>query len=113
MRVFRLTLVCALACSVAARAQGPDSTLRRQQRILDSLSASVRALQDRVDSLERAPVPATAAPVRSGGAYMNLGFDGLSDFGWSSAKDVLSLQRGDHDPHVRGFTVPNVELTFD
>ncbi len=44
---------------------------------------------------------------------MNMGFDALADFGWSTTKDVLSLQRGDHDPHVRGFTVPNVELTFD
>jgi hypothetical protein len=42
-----------------------------------------------------------------------MGFDALSDFGWSSTSDVESLQRGDHDPKVRGFTIPNVELTFD
>ena len=44
---------------------------------------------------------------------MNIGFDGLMDFGWSSASDVGSLQLGDHDPHVRGFTIPNAELTLD
>ncbi len=49
----------------------------------------------------------------SAGVYMNFGFSGLSDFGWSSEKDVPSLQKGDHDPHVRGFTIPNEELTLD
>jgi hypothetical protein len=44
---------------------------------------------------------------------MNIGFDALADFGWSSESDVGSLQRGDHDPAVRGFTIPNAELTFD
>ena len=44
---------------------------------------------------------------------MNIGFVGLSDFGWSTEPDVGSLQRGDHDPAVRGFTIPNTELAFD
>ncbi|MEO8201812.1 MAG: hypothetical protein ABI679_14880, partial [Gemmatimonadota bacterium] len=35
------------------------------------------------------------------------------DFGWSSESDVPSLQRGDHDPQVRGFTVPNAEISLD
>jgi hypothetical protein len=47
------------------------------------------------------------------GVFMNIGFSGLSDFGWSTEKDVRSLQRGDHDPAARGFTVPNAELTLD
>ncbi|HKS05980.1 MAG TPA: hypothetical protein VJR92_06670 [Gemmatimonadaceae bacterium] len=47
------------------------------------------------------------------GAYMNLGFSGLADLGWSTERNVASLQRGDHDPRVRGFTIPNVELTLD
>ena len=55
------------------------------------------------------PAPAT----RTGGAYMNLGFVGLTDFGWSTESDVGSLQLGDHDPRVRGFTIPNVELALD
>jgi hypothetical protein len=37
-----------------------DSTARRQQRTLDSLLATVRALQARLDSLARAPGPDTA-----------------------------------------------------
>ena len=45
--------------------------------------------------------------------FMNIGFSGLFDAGWSSTADVPSLQRGDHDPVVRGFTVPNEELTLD
>src|SRR5205085_5205782 len=77
---------------------------------------AMQALQNRVDSLERssgaAPAP-VQAPARSSGAYMNIGFDALSDFGWSTTSHVRELQRGDHDPAVRGFTVPNVELTFD
>jgi hypothetical protein len=47
------------------------------------------------------------------GTYMNIGFVGIVDAGWSSEPDVASLQLGDHDPRKRGFTVPNAELTFD
>jgi hypothetical protein len=69
----------------------------------------------------QAPADTTApaspsVPVRqSQGAatYMNIGFVSLMDFGWSSERDVGSLQLGDHDPKVRGFTIPNAELTLD
>jgi len=44
---------------------------------------------------------------------MNIGLVGLTDFGWSTEPDVGSLQLGDHDPRVRGFTIPNVELALD
>ena len=44
---------------------------------------------------------------------MNIGFVSLLDAGWSSADDIGALQPGDHDPKVRGFTLPNTELTFD
>ena len=44
---------------------------------------------------------------------MNVSFVGLSDFRWSTKKDVASLQLGDHDPLVRGFTIPNAELALD
>ena len=44
---------------------------------------------------------------------MNVSFVGLTDFGWSSAADIPALQGGDHDPHVRGFTIPNAELALD
>jgi hypothetical protein len=44
---------------------------------------------------------------------MNIGFSGLADFGWSTEPNVRSLQRGDHDPAVRGFTIPNAEISLD
>ena len=62
-------------------------------------------------------VPAVAqqsAPqARAAGSYMNLSFVGLTDAGWSTEPDVGSLQLGDHDPQVRGFTIPNGELALD
>ena len=51
-------------------------------------------------------------PPRSG-AYMNVGFVALLDAGWSTERNVTSLLMGDHGPRVRGFTVPNTELTLD
>ena len=97
--------------------QVPDTTARRQQRTLDSLAALVGALQARVDSLGAAgtgaPEAQPSAPARTAGAYMNIGFVALTDAGWSTEKDVRSLLQGDHDPKVRGFTVPNTELTLD
>jgi hypothetical protein len=98
-----------------AQAQQPADSLARQQRQLDSLAAIIRDLQTRMDSSTRAPVAVDqAAPVRqSSGAYMNVGFVSLTDFGWSSERDVGSLQLGDHDPRVRGFTIPNAELSLD
>ena len=117
LRYLVATVVAALVLtSTSGRAQQPqDSTARRQQRALDSLAAAIRTLQARMDSLERAraEAPAAAAPVRTSGAYMNVSFVGLTDFGWSSTPDVASLQKGDHDPKVRGFSVRNAELALD
>jgi hypothetical protein len=58
-----------------------------------------------------APQLPSVPPARA--MYMNIGFSGLMDFGWSTEPKVRLLQRGDHDPAVRGFTVPNSELTLD
>jgi hypothetical protein len=44
---------------------------------------------------------------------MNIGFVALADFGWSTEPNVATLQLGDHDPRVRGFTIPNTELALD
>jgi len=63
-----------------------------------------------------APAQQPAPPAQQGraaGSYMNVSFDGLSDFGWSTEPDVAALQLGDHDPHVRGFSIPNAELALD
>lgn len=57
--------------------------------------------------------PAAAQQARAAGTYMNVSFVGLTDFGWSTEPNVASLQVGDHDPHVRGFSIPNAELALD
>jgi hypothetical protein len=57
--------------------------------------------------------PPGLAQAPPGSAFINLGFVGFADAGWSSEPDVGSLLLGDHDPRVRGFTIPNVELTLN
>jgi len=47
------------------------------------------------------------------GGYMNIGFTVLTDAGWSNSKNISSILQGDHDPKVRGFTMPNTEMTLD
>jgi hypothetical protein len=103
-----VALICVSAGS--ARAQS-DSTTRRQQRQIDSLAALVAQTIARLDSASSAA--AQAAPVRAAGAYMNIGFDGIMSGGWSSNPNVRALQTGDHDPRVRGFTIPQGEMSLD
>jgi hypothetical protein len=103
--------------------------LQQMQKKLDDQDAIIRKL-----GKEPAAAPATAAappappppvvakasepwsptaPIRilSGSrGYLNLSFDGLVDAGWSTNPDVTALQRGDHDPLQRGFTIPNAEI---
>src|ERR1044071_3996118 len=51
---------------------------------------------------------------RAGSAYMNISFDALMDFGWSTASDPSAmLQLGDHDPIKRGFSLRNAEIALD
>jgi hypothetical protein len=112
------TVIAAVVLTVRSGGaqQSADSTARHQQHALDSLAAAMRALQARLDSLERTPLAAPSAPpapARTSGAYMNVSFVGLADFGWSSQPNVRSLQVGDHDPKVRGFSIPNAELALD
>src|ERR1043165_2140651 len=125
MRTLLAAVIAALAGASTAAAQRPDSTRAdsarraradsiragRERTTVDSLAAVIRGLESRMDSLARAgggaPPPAQAPavqPGRTAGAYMNIGFDGLGDFGWSSEPNVASLLGGDHDPLVRGFT---------
>ena len=51
--------------------------------------------------------------VRAGQSYLNLSFDGLFTVGGSTARDLGALQTGAHDPNQRGFTVQNLETTFE
>ena len=108
------TLVAAVVlCSAPAWAQQPsDTTAVRLQRSVDSLAALVQAMAARMDSTAAAPAEAQQPAVQRG-QYMNIGFVALTDAGWSTERDVGSLQLGDHDPHVRGFSIPNTEITLD
>lgn len=111
-RTRALILAGALALGAPVSAQQSAET----ERALDSLTAVVSALQAQVEGLSVAVNGAAAQPAaqaRAGGTYMNVGFVGLTDFGWSTEPDVESLQVGDHDPRVRGWTLPNGELTLD
>lgn len=64
-------------------------------------------------ALAAVPGARPAAAQQPAGAYMNVSFVGLTDFGWSTEANVPSLQVGDHDPKVRGFSLPNGELALD
>ncbi len=56
--------------------------------------------------------PITVA--RAGSAYMNISFDVLMDVGSSTEPDPgAELELGDHDPHARGFNMPNAEIALD
>jgi hypothetical protein len=65
-RAARVLAVAACLASPLAAQVPADSAQRRQQRTLDSLLASVRALQARLDSLARARVADTAAAAPGG-----------------------------------------------
>src|SRR5262245_61145638 len=78
--VWVIALATAVCIPHSVHAQQADSIARRQQRLLDSLSAAVRVLQLQVDSLSKlAPAAAVQAvepvqQVRTAGAYMNVSF---------------------------------------
>ncbi len=58
----------------------------------------------------------TAQPINlwsMGKSYMNISFDGLFAAAGSTAKDLENLNMGGHDANQRGFTVQNLETTFD
>ena len=90
------------------------STAEGQRRPLpefDRARPTVSALALRAS--DSTSIPRNPQDTQRPGMYMNIGFSGLMDFGWSSESDVASLQRGDHDPRMRGFTIPNEEITLD
>jgi hypothetical protein len=114
-----------------------DRTLQEHQKIIYDLNrrlGQVQAVQtnsfrdqslvtpDATNGTGKATAspPATrwspSDPIRLFGgkqAYMNISFDGLFAAGSSTASDIEELQLGGHDPKQRGFTVQNLELTFD
>ncbi|MBI2963712.1 MAG: hypothetical protein HYY35_08150 [Deltaproteobacteria bacterium] len=118
--------------------RGVVADLRRE---IEDVRRQMRALEEKLKQLEEragaasapppAPPPAALAAVPAppprapwspaqpmallSGArgYLNLSFDALVDFGWSTNREVTALQRGDHDPIERGFTLPNEEIFLD
>ncbi len=112
--------------------------LQEQQKVIQSLLQKVEALekqqagvtndQAELKRLVAAPPPVTSSPppmakawspsdpIRLAGGgqnYLNLSFDGLFAVGTSTAKEVEGLETGGHDPKQRGFTVENIETTFE
>jgi hypothetical protein len=115
--------------------------LEALKRELRELRQRTEELEKKLETLQTSPVPAvpaistniTTAPagpepavpskwspsqpitlMRSGGAYMNIGFDALLDVGGSTASDPSAqLELGDHDPIQRGFSMRNAEISFD
>jgi hypothetical protein len=71
-------------------------------------ATSVAAIALAVGSAS-AQQPAPSRP----GQYMNVGFVAQTNAGWSTTPNIGSILQGDHDPKVRGFTIPNTELTVD
>jgi hypothetical protein len=109
-----------------------DRIVKEQQRQIESLNQQLDELRKGGPNTNAAPATAQPGgptkgvpeskpwspsdPIRLGGNqqnFLNISFDGLFAAGWSSAEDVESLQLGGHDPKQRGFTVQNLEATFD
>ena len=114
---------------VEQQTHSQQETIRRQQETIDRLSRRPAVAAKPEAKVATAPSPAETAgvvePVASppppqglsllGGVrgYLNISFDALMDFGWSTTSDVTALEMGDHDPNQRGFTLPNEEIFFD
>jgi hypothetical protein len=127
----------------AVRAESMDNVLDAMKQQMQQMQLQMQQLQQRIQELEAAKptsappsiVQAPASPAvastpttttqpwtpsqpipiaRAGGAYMNISFDTLMDFGWSTDPHVSrDLQLGDHDPQQRGFSLRNAEMAFD
>ncbi len=109
-------ILCSLGILLPAIAQAQVAPSKSKQDSIaraDSI-ALVRQLEKELGqpSADTSAASASQGP-RATGGYMNIGFVALTDAGWSTEADVGSLQVGDHDPHVNGFSIPNVELTLD
>jgi len=116
MRGRNLLCVISALAPVALSAQTPpkkDSTTKSDSAAVADSLALIRQLEKELGASSTDTSSSSATAPKAVGGYMNIGFVSLVDAGWSSEKNVGSLQPGDHDPKVRGFTLPNTELTFD
>jgi len=93
--------------------------LRGQQGPPAQTPPAAQATAPAPPAVEQAAPPQPWSPsqpitlVAGSRGYMNISFDALMDFGWSTTSDVPSIERGDHDPLQRGFTLPNEEIFLD
>jgi hypothetical protein len=118
----RYLVLCAfgIVLPITAHGQGtPAKTKQDSVARADSIAradslALVKQLEKELGQNAPDTSVATAAQgPRATGGYMNIGFVTLTDAGWSTAKDIGALDVGDHDPKVRGFTMPNAEISLD
>ena len=131
-------LALVMACPRLMRGQDA-AVVDALKNELRELRQRTEQLEEKIKKLETAPpppsAPATNAPPvvtteapsslwsptkpitvgRAGNSYLNLSFDGLFAAGASTANDaqIPALQPGGHDPIQRGFTVQNIETTFE
>jgi hypothetical protein len=140
---FRAVLVVmVMTVSGVGGAKADDAALEALKQQMQQLQQQMQDLQQKITELEtvrttapptvvQAPAPAEAGPappqtaqpwspsqpitlVRSGANYLNISFDTLVFFGWSTEKDVAEvLELGDHDPQQRGFSLRNAEIALD
>ncbi|MEO5904264.1 MAG: hypothetical protein ABIQ55_09655 [Gemmatimonadaceae bacterium] len=111
----RGSFILCVACMIATatvQAQTPRKPISKADSVRADSIALVLELEKELGAAADTGGTSGSAP-RAAGGYMNIGFVSLTDAGWSSAKDVEALNVGDHDPKVRGFTIPNAEISLD
>ena len=115
-------ILCSLGILLPGFAQAQVAPTKAKQDSIARADSSARAdsialVQQLEKELGQPGGDSSAAAAvqgpRATGGYMNIGFVALTDAGWSTEADVGAIQVGDHDPHVNGFSIPNVELTLD
>jgi hypothetical protein len=140
MHMVRWTVVALLAIPAIASAQSVEE-LRRELDAMKRKVEALEEKLEKIEAEKTPPPAATAAPstappvvaaapppsrpaqswspaqpvslFSTSRAYLNISFDTLLDFGWSTTSDVRALEFGDHDPNQRGFSFPNAEIVFD
>ncbi|HUQ18597.1 MAG TPA: TonB-dependent receptor [Gemmatimonadaceae bacterium] len=110
---FAIVAPCAALAQVPQTKAQRDSAARADSIARTDSIALVQQLEKDLGTQSTDTATSTSGTPRATGGYMNIGFVSLTDAGWSTAKDVQSIENGDHDPHVRGFTIPNAELSLD
>ncbi|TVM00477.1 MAG: hypothetical protein CV087_14010 [Candidatus Brocadia sp. WS118] len=115
--------------AVAGKLQNVESAIENMESDYDArLQEIQKAYDSRLEEMQHkvavSPQPAspetgTWSPEQpitlwsTGKSYMNISFDGLFAAAGSTAEDLETLEPGGHDPNQRGFTVQNLETTFE